>query len=221
MALGAFTAVRRWAFRFWKWSCWVTESVHSVGSAKLPSVEDVRVYSPAGEARECLSPPLPAQGTVCSVENGPWALFLFDSFIQSEVEHLFSAPLWTGSFPHTAEGQGLARYALCKIQDRVCVSVPQLLAESLQKERAAGSGYFCPGSHPSCQSWEDLGLWHRPWASSTQHRHAGSLCLSDPASLGPQGEMGCAGGDQDRRVHELGMERSQLDLERGTLGRNE
>lgn len=65
--------VPRWVLRFWKWNCWVTEFVHSVDSAKLPSTEDVRIHSPADKAPGCLSPHLPAQ---CFVEPSIFAHLL-------------------------------------------------------------------------------------------------------------------------------------------------
>lgn len=130
----------------------------------------------------------------------------FDSCILSEVEHLFSAQPWTRSFPHTAKGHGLAREPLCKIQDQVCVSVPQLLAESLKKERAAVSGYFCSGSHPSCQSWEDLGLWHSLWASGTRaHR------IIAPVKSGLPGPPGRDG------LHRWGSEQTSLQTRHGKI----
>lgn len=149
------------------------------------------------------------------VENRAWALFSFDSFIRSEVEHLSSAQPWTGSLPHTAEGRRLAHDPLCKIQEWVCVSVPQLLAESLKKERAAGSGYFCPGSHPSCQSWEDLGLWHRLWASSTRaYQTVAPVKFGLP---GPPGRDGvCRWGSGQTRRGKVSARFGE-----GTFGRNE
>lgn len=61
----------------------------------------------------------------------------------------------------------------------------------------------------------------RPWSLAfpvgAQHHRARSLHLSNPGSLVPLGEMGLAGRDRARYIYKLGVERTQLDLEREPL----
>lgn len=139
----------------------------------------------------------------------------FDSCILSEVEHLLVPSHGLGPFRTQPKAMALSTSPSARSRTRFVFLSPSSLLSHSRRKGQQSRVISAPGAIRAASPGKTLvsGILCGHLAPV----HTGSLHLSNPGSLVLLGEMGCTGGGQGRQVYKLGMERSQLDLERGHL----